>query len=270
MNSSYSDDGRRSDEGKVSLQVEYSDRGKPNYYLGGRISEEEIESERRSTPPGTIGESQDVMSENIGSSIRMLSKKHGALTFYSKSSGPVYEMIKERVPLPNDTQQLQTFKKCYDRLFREFKEKLVHEYSQLRMTYMHEYQQNFQANLAEKNTHISDLQGLIQKKESDIEYIREKRRNLKQRTQDQLSGRWSITVNQLGEKKELKLIAKITYSGVGLGCYLVAGEVLLISGLKREQIKNQHFMRQAEEKNYQQNGIQVLRLLNYICLNFKK
>lgn len=106
--------GRRSDEGKVSLQVEYSDRGKPNYYLGGRISEEEIESERRSTPPGTIGESQDVMSENIGSSIRMLSKKHGALTFYSKSSGPVYEsktfafnipiVIKERVPLPNDTQ----------------------------------------------------------------------------------------------------------------------------------------------------------------------
>ena len=94
--------------------MEYSDRGKPNYYLGGRISEEEIESERRSTPPGTIGESQDVMSENIGSSIRMLSKKHGALTFYSKSSGPVYEskhnlillilylVIKERIPLPND------------------------------------------------------------------------------------------------------------------------------------------------------------------------
>jgi len=46
--------------GKVySLHVEYSDRGKPNYYLGGRISEEEFESERdsRSTTPGTIGES---------------------------------------------------------------------------------------------------------------------------------------------------------------------------------------------------------------------
>jgi hypothetical protein len=39
--------------------VEYSDRGKPNDYYVNRISEEEFESERerRSTPPGTIGES---------------------------------------------------------------------------------------------------------------------------------------------------------------------------------------------------------------------
>ncbi len=78
INSSFSDDGtllyfhfigRRSEDKVYSLQVEYSDREKPNYYFyGGRISEEEIESERerRTTPPGTIGESQDVMSENIG------------------------------------------------------------------------------------------------------------------------------------------------------------------------------------------------------------
>jgi hypothetical protein len=70
INSSFSDDGnnspyltqglgRRSEEGKVlSIQAEYSDRGgKQNYYDGAKISEEEIESERRSTPPGTIGES---------------------------------------------------------------------------------------------------------------------------------------------------------------------------------------------------------------------
>jgi hypothetical protein len=69
INSSFSDDGkhsdfnhigRRSDDKVYSLQVEYSDREKPNYnYYGGRISEEEIESERerRTTPPGTIGES---------------------------------------------------------------------------------------------------------------------------------------------------------------------------------------------------------------------
>jgi len=82
--------GRRSDDGKVySLQVEYSDRGKPTYFMGSRISEEDDESERRSTPPGTIGgESQDVMSENIGRSIRMLNRK----TFnYQKPSGPIYE-----------------------------------------------------------------------------------------------------------------------------------------------------------------------------------
>lgn len=76
-----------------SLQVEYSDRGKPNYYLGGRISEEEIESERerRSTPPGTIGESQDVMSDNIGNFLNMLtSKKHDSkLAQLQKAHGPI-------------------------------------------------------------------------------------------------------------------------------------------------------------------------------------
>lgn len=101
INSSFSDDGnyhthddshigRRSEEGKVySLQVEYSDRGKYNYYRGAKISEEEIESE---TPPGTIGESLDVMSENIESSLhRLHNKKHGTFTYHPKSSGPIFE-----------------------------------------------------------------------------------------------------------------------------------------------------------------------------------
>ena len=71
INSSFSDDGtytspclfvpigRRSEDKGYSLQVEYSDRGKQNDYDINRISEEEFESERerRSTPPGTIGES---------------------------------------------------------------------------------------------------------------------------------------------------------------------------------------------------------------------
>ena len=84
VNSSFSDDGsllsinqvgKRSEEGKgLSLQVEYSDRGKPNYFFEDRISEQEIEhSERRSTPPGTIYESkQDAMSEHIESSLNKL------------------------------------------------------------------------------------------------------------------------------------------------------------------------------------------------------
>ena len=84
--------------------------------MGSRISEEEIESERRSTPPGTIGESQDVMSENIGYSIRMLSKKQSTFNYVQKQSIPAFEsknnidfviqliVIKERIPLPNDNQ----------------------------------------------------------------------------------------------------------------------------------------------------------------------
>jgi hypothetical protein len=45
-----------------------------------RISEEEFESERerRSSPPGTIGDAQDIMSENIESNLKLLRKKqHG-------------------------------------------------------------------------------------------------------------------------------------------------------------------------------------------------
>lgn len=52
--------GRRSEDKVHSMQAEFSDRDKPNYYFnGGRISEEEIESERerRSTPPGSIRKS---------------------------------------------------------------------------------------------------------------------------------------------------------------------------------------------------------------------
>lgn len=78
--------GRRSEDKVYSLQVEYSDRGKATnyYYYNGRISEEDIESERerRSTPPGTIGEKEDVMSENIGSSFNMLGKRHGGISAF--------------------------------------------------------------------------------------------------------------------------------------------------------------------------------------------
>jgi len=62
----------------LSLQTEYSDKGKTNnnylHVMGEAISEEEedgaADSDRHSTPPGTIGEVHDVMSENIESSLR--------------------------------------------------------------------------------------------------------------------------------------------------------------------------------------------------------
>lgn len=103
INSSFSDDGkcqprndlcegRRSEDKGYSLQVEFSDRGKPNDYYVNRISEEEFESERerRSSPPGTIGDAQDIMSENIESSLKLLRKKHalqGQVSAYSQATG---------------------------------------------------------------------------------------------------------------------------------------------------------------------------------------
>lgn len=116
INSSFSDDGRsltfcrqhlltrilgRRSEGDkgYSLQVEYSDRGKPLDYYVNRISEEEFESERerRSSPPGTIGDAQDVMSENIESTLKLLRRKqhhgHGHPQTYKDgtSSGTAFE-----------------------------------------------------------------------------------------------------------------------------------------------------------------------------------
>jgi hypothetical protein len=84
-----------------SLQMEYSEKGNKtnNYHYGRReerISEEEEndgdESDRHSTPPGTIGEAQDIMSENIESSLRKGGKKHGTVAAYHpKSLGPIFE-----------------------------------------------------------------------------------------------------------------------------------------------------------------------------------
>ncbi len=116
--------------------MEYSDRGKPNDYYVNRISEEEFESERerRSSPPGTIGDAQDIMSENIESSLKLLKRKHGhMLQPGANGVAPKCKqfeilnslVVRERIPLSNDNKHVLSFKKVYDRLFKDFKDKLV-------------------------------------------------------------------------------------------------------------------------------------------------
>ena len=105
------------------------------------------------------------MSENIESLKRLQNKekKHGTFTHHPKSSGPRFErkdsgvtkcshfaVLRERIQLPNDNRHVLSFKKCYDRLYKEFKEKLVHEYAQMRSSYMTEYDQNYSENQHEK------------------------------------------------------------------------------------------------------------------------
>lgn len=106
--------------------MEYSDRGKPNDYYVNRISEEEFESERerRSSPPGTIGDAQDIMSENIESSLKLLKRKHGHM-LQPGANGVAPKLVRERIPLSNDNKHVLSFKKVYDRLFKDFKDKLV-------------------------------------------------------------------------------------------------------------------------------------------------
>ena len=130
-----------------------------------RISEEEFESERerRSSPPGTIGDVQDIMSENIESSLKLLRRKHngggGLQTFNNgpQSTGTAnfeckfhsfsqFIVVRERIALPTDNKHMMNFKKTYDRLLKDFKDKLVQEYAMMKNAYLQEYDQNYQAN----------------------------------------------------------------------------------------------------------------------------
>ena len=51
---------------------------------------------------------------------------------------------------------------------------------------MQEFEANYQANLTEKTTHITDLKNLITHKEDDIELTREKNKAVKLLTQQLL------------------------------------------------------------------------------------
>lgn len=52
-------------------------------------------------------------------------------------------MVRERIPLPNENKHVMSFKKVYDRLFKDFKDKLVQEYALMKNSYMQEYELNF-------------------------------------------------------------------------------------------------------------------------------
>jgi hypothetical protein len=70
-------------------------------------------------------------------------------------------VMRERIALANDNKHMISFKKCYDRLFKEFKEKLMAEYQQMKTTYLGEYEQNYQANVTDKNAHIEEIRASI-------------------------------------------------------------------------------------------------------------
>lgn len=45
--------------------------------------------------------------------------------------------------MPNENKHVMSFKKVYDRLFKDFKDKLVQEYALMKNSYMQEYELNF-------------------------------------------------------------------------------------------------------------------------------
>ena len=177
-----------------------------------RISEEEFESERerRSSPPGTIGDAQDIMSENIESSLKLFRRKqHGhphtikdgqtsqGTAFESKLIETNLKVVRERIPLPTDNKHTLTFKKVYDRLFKDFKDKLVQEYAMMKNAYLTEYEGNYQANVADMKAHIVEIQNHIVEKEEDISEKKERYDALKHKIFTLLRQKYNLHVKKV-------------------------------------------------------------------------
>jgi hypothetical protein len=108
-----------------------------------------------------------------------------------------FPVVRERIPLPNDNKHILTFKKVYDRLFKEFKEKLVQEYTMMKTAYLSEYESNFQANVSDKNSHIKEIENHIGDKEDDISEKKEQYEALKHKIFSLLKQKYNLHVKKV-------------------------------------------------------------------------
>mmetsp|Transcript_41292 Transcript_41292/g.39769 ORF Transcript_41292/g.39769 Transcript_41292/m.39769 type:complete len:142 (-) Transcript_41292:557-982(-) len=121
------------------------------------------------------------MSEHIESSLNRLNKKSGAFTYNPKSSSIMlekkeggiapptkFEVVREKILELNKKDHIISYKKVYDKAFREFKEKLVQEYALMRASYLTEYESNYHSNLKDKDQKIEDALNLIREKEDEL------------------------------------------------------------------------------------------------------
>jgi hypothetical protein len=106
-------------------------------------------------------------------------------------------VVRERIALSNDNKHVMTFKKCYDRLFKEFKDKLVQEYALMKNTYLLEYEQNYQANLNDKNQYIQEIENHISQKDEDISEKKERYDALKQKIFTLLRQKYNLFVKRI-------------------------------------------------------------------------
>ena len=130
----------------LSTMVEISDRGSrrhAHHHNEERIDEVEDESGRTS-PPGTIGEAHEYMSENIESNVIHKIKNKGNQSVkaakeqqttvsniaregqkFERADSSVtacsnFAVIRDKVRLTDDNMHIQIFKSTYDKLFAEF------------------------------------------------------------------------------------------------------------------------------------------------------
>ena len=154
------------------------------------IYEQDNESENQTSPPGSIGDKHDIMSENIvAKNFRKLGKGYNKPYTVKQNDGSqdgnsvsqeahkseatkvsAIAAVSPPVAVPDTSRSIQTFSLQYDKLFAEFKEELRMEYAQMRGCYMDEYQGNYDQNSYRKDERITEMKLVIQ---SQCDYIAE-------------------------------------------------------------------------------------------------
>ena len=92
---------------------------------------------------------------------------------------------------------MMNFKKIYDRLHKEFKDKLVQEYAMMKNAYLQEYDQNYQANLTDKNSNIKEIQNHILGKDEDISDKKERYDAMKHKIFTMLRNKYSMFIKRI-------------------------------------------------------------------------
>lgn len=155
------------------------------------IEEVDDDESGRTGPPGTIGnrtigdQAHEYMSENIESNVINRVKKGTGNQSMKAAAGngksmqqqfknekpessveawSNFAVIREKIQLTNDNKHVENFKSAYDRVFREFQEKLMMEYKLCKEIYITEYQDNYQVNLNAKQDNISQFMETIEDK----------------------------------------------------------------------------------------------------------
>ena len=177
----------------LSTHVETSDRGHQNAIVTDqqRAIEEVSNETGRSSPPGTIGEQHEYMSENIESNAIHKIKNHKGYGNQSsigrKEQAPIsniarngqnipteqassvaacshFAVVREKIALTNDSKHIKEFKGVYDRLFASFQKELLEEYKLMKEQYIIDYQNNYQINVNEKQANIDEFLATIDEK----------------------------------------------------------------------------------------------------------
>lgn len=176
---------------RLSTHVEFSDKGSrkyPFHHNEERIVEEDEEGSGRTSPPGTIGEVHEYMSENIGPigvnkidkrlkvGNQSVSAQKDNIQFQNVAKHTekekdkekekeeqdieavsTFAVIREKIPLTNDNKHIVQFKTNYDKLFDEFHEQLVYEYSKIKQQYIIDFEANYYENLDDVRDNVGQF-----------------------------------------------------------------------------------------------------------------